>query len=234
MALKTISIPEIGEVTLAKRRGTRHIRLTITARGQVRIGMPLWTPYSIGIEFAKSKSDWINKQLAHHSSGKIVEGSRIGKAHRIYFVSKNSGKITSRVEINNIYIYSHLPPSNAQVQKKAGEAGEKALGMEAKQLLPNRLEVLAKKHGYSYNGTQVKKLTSRWGSCSSEKVITLSYYLIQLPWHLIDYVLVHELIHTRPMNHSPAFWREVEAILGNVKEMRKEIKSHKPKLTVAD
>jgi predicted metal-dependent hydrolase len=230
MALKTVIVPDIGEVVLAKRKGTRNIRLTITARGQVRVGMPHWAPYEVGIQFAKSKTEWIQKQLQTHPSPEIIEGSRIGKAHRVHFIYKNSGKITARVGSTAIFVSSHLPTTHPAVQEKAIAAGERALAAESRQLLPQRLAQLAEKHGYSYKNDQIKKLTSRWGSCSSEKVITLSYYLIQLPWPLIDYVLIHELAHTRHMNHSASFWKDVQTAMPNAKALRKEIKSYKPKL----
>jgi predicted metal-dependent hydrolase len=230
MALKIVLVPDIGEVVLSKRKGTRSIRLTITPKGQVRVGMPHWAPYEVGISFAKSKTEWIQKQLQNHTTVAIKEGSRIGKAHRVHFIHKSGDKITTRVDSMGIYVNSHLPPEHPAVQDKAVVAGERALAAESRQLLPQRLEELAKKYGYSYKRTQIKKLTSRWGSCSSDKVITLSLYLIQLPWHLIDYVLIHELAHTRHMNHSASFWKDVQAAVPNAKALRKEIKNYKPNL----
>jgi predicted metal-dependent hydrolase len=75
---------------------------------------------------------------------------------------------------------------------------------------------------------QIRKLTARWGSCSSAKVITLSYYLMQLPWPLIDYVLLHELSHTEHMNHGSDFWGKFESVLPGAKVLRKEIRTYKP------
>src|SRR5213075_157516 len=93
----------------------------------------------------------------------------------------------------HIVITSNLPLESVDVQAKAQKAAERALKVEAENLLPQRLKILAERHNFSYKDVKIRKLTSRWGSCSNAKNIRLSYYLIQLPWPMIDYVLLHEL-----------------------------------------
>lgn len=81
----------------------------------------------------------------------------------------------------------------------------KFLRMEAERVLPERLEYWSKRCGLDYRSVKVDTAKSRWGCCSSQKDIKLSYYLMLLPERLVDYVLVHELCHTREMNHGPRF-----------------------------
>jgi predicted metal-dependent hydrolase len=229
MAQKTVYVPEIGELVLSKRRGATHMRLSINAAGKVRVGMPYWTPYQAGIMFAKSKADWINKHLGSHGSELLKDGDLIGKSHRLNYVYCPTQKTTSiRVGKNLITVTSSAPLSNSSVQKKTISACERALKLQAEHLLPQRLKSLAQQYDFDYHGVQIRKLIARWGSCSSKKVITLSYYLIQLPWPLIDYVLVHELIHTRHMHHGKAFWDDFKKIMPNAKAMQKEIRTYKP------
>lgn len=234
MALKKVLIPGVGEVVLAKRRGTTHLRLSVTAKGVVRVGMPYWTPYAAGISFARQRADWIAKQLKNHSSSDFKNGDRVGKAHRLVITQDHSlAKPTSRVLASEIRINSPYAADHELTQKKIVETANRALKQEAEKLLPQRLQILARQHGYSYKGVKIRSLTSRWGSCSSKKVITLSYYLIQLPWNLIDYVLLHELVHTKHMNHGPAFWGEFEQILPGAKKLRAEVNLHKPRATAS-
>ena len=108
------------------------------------------------------------------------------------------------------------------------KAINKCLKDEAIEVLPSRLNYLADKYGYNYADVKIKKMHSRWGSCSNLKVIALSYYLVQLPQELIDYVLLHELVHTKHMNHSLKFWNYLEADLPDVKLIRKQLKKYRP------
>ena len=77
-----------------------------------------------------------------------------------------------------------------------------------------QIKKLAEQRGFVYTSVSITAAKTRWGSCSSRKTISLSYYLMLLPERLIDYVLLHELVHTREMNHGPAFWRLLDEAVG--------------------
>ncbi len=94
----------------------------------------------------------------------------------------------------------------------------------AKEYLPKRLEQLAAAYGFSYQSVKINSAKTRWGSCSGKKRINLSLRTVMLPKECIDYVLVHELCHLRHMDHSSAFWNEVEKILPDYKKREKRIK----------
>lgn len=231
MAQRTVYIEPIGEVILSKRRGAANIRLSINGAGKVRVSMPYWAPYASGIAFVKSRSSWVQANLKKSESGALENGSAIGKAHRLYFMhDASSAKVTSRVTNTEIFIKFPDSARPSDIQKKATSAAEEALRKEAQKLLPQRLQTLAKKHGYSYKNLKIRKLSSRWGSCSSDKVISLSIYLMQLPWELIDYVIIHELLHTEHMHHGPKFWTAFEQILPGAKKLRKQVNQHKPRI----
>lgn len=229
MSQKKVLIPEIGEVVLARRRGSRHLRLSITAKGVVRVGMPHWTPYAAGIAFVRERADWVNKHRIKHQVTDFKNGDRIGKAHVVNITQDVSiTKTTSRITPTEIVVKSPYPAGHPAVQDKAKEAAGRALKKEAETLLPQRLKDLASRHGFKYRTVKIRSLTSRWGSCSTHKDITLSYYLMQLPWNLIDYVLLHELVHTEHMNHSAAFWQRLEELLPGARKMRRLVNTHKP------
>lgn len=232
MAQRLVTIPDIGEVVLSKRRGSTNMRLSVNAKGQVRVGMPYWAPYEAGVMFARSKKAWIISHIGTQAPKILENGSKIGKAHHLYFqnsLAKN-GVADARISATSIQIITPLDHADPRVQEKANQAAEKALKKESEQLLPIRLRSIAQRFSLSYKGLKIRKLTSRWGSCSSKGSITLSYFLIQLPWELIDYVILHELAHTKIHNHSKEFWDYMEMRVPNLKELRRDIKAHKPRV----
>lgn len=232
MATKIIEIPDIGPVTLCKRRGNRSLRLSVAADGEVRVSLPSWVPYLAGEQFARSKIDWIMAHRRAPSAG-LAHGQAVGKAHRLHFVPMaRDNKITTRLHHNQVQVFhpSSLDAAHPRVQKAAQAACIRALRKEAEQLLPQRLQDLAKRTGFTYRNVAIKQLKSRWGSCNMHKDITLNLFLMQLPWRLIDYVLLHELTHTKVMRHGAPFWKELERHVPRAKSLRKEMSKHHPVL----
>ena len=231
MAVKKIDVPGIGTVKLYKRKGSRAIRLSVSLAGEVRVSLPYWLPYDAGARFASSKVDWIQARLKERTSTILIDGQAIGKSHHMAFVSDpTTSRVTARVHGQQIRIThpAYLQANSMEVQTIAERAAIRALRVQAERLLPQRLQALAGAHGFTYKSASVKRLTSRWGSCDNEKNIILNLYLIQLPWQLIDYVVLHELTHTRALNHGPDFWTEFERHLPNAKNLRREIKQYRP------
>jgi predicted metal-dependent hydrolase len=230
VATRQIELPTIGTVMLYKRRGNRSLRLSIGSAGEIRISMPYWLPYKAGEQFALSKAAWIAAHRMPKASG-LMHGQGVGKAHRLFFApSLQATKITTRlkqnqIEINHPTSYSYQHPD---VQKAAHSAAIRALRKEAEQLLPIRLRELATQNNFSFHNVAIKQLKSRWGSCSAQQEIILNLFLMQLPWHLIDYVLLHELTHTKVMQHGAPFWQELERHVPHAKQLRKEIGNYHP------
>lgn len=90
--------------------------------------------------------------------------------------------------------------------------------------LPARLLALAHRHDISVTRVSVRDQRSRWGACSSQGTITLNWRLIQVPDFVRDYVLLHELMHRRELNHSRRFWRLVAACCPRHLEARRWLK----------
>jgi predicted metal-dependent hydrolase len=88
---------------------------------------------------------------------------------------------------------------------------------KAQQTLISRLHTLAKKHRFTYSKVSIRNQKTRWGSCSHKNTINLNMKLVALPEELIDYVILHELVHTRIHNHSRKFWAELDKYVGNGK-----------------
>ena len=101
-----------------------------------------------------------------------------------------------------------------------------AMRNNAQVILTKRLRDIATKHNLQFNRLTIKDVSTRWGSCSSLRNVNLSLWLLLLPSHLIDYVICHELCHLKELNHSPAFWAELDKLCGGTgtaKRLDKEL-----------
>jgi len=119
--------------------------------------------------------------------------------------------------------------ADRKIQSLLWATVERTIRVEAKRVLPQRLNELAAQHGFVYSSVRIKNMRSRWGSCTSKKAINLSMSLMLLPPHLTDYVLLHELCHTVVMNHSATFRALLDKVTGNrSKAYRQEMKRFSP------
>ena len=96
----------------------------------------------------------------------------------------------------------------------------------AKSYLIERLEYLANQHGFSYRKVSIRNQKTRWGSCSVDNNISLNIKLIYLPKDLRDYVILHELAHTKIKNHSPYFWSFLSRYISDAKKKDRALKGY--------
>lgn len=231
MPAKEYKLTDELSVKVFKRRTNRSLRLSISPTGHVRVTIPSWAPYRAGYEFAKSRQGWIEQQRIVPKS--LSNGQAIGKAHRLELMPTPSAtRVSSRLSANVIAVRYPVGLSDAEpeVQSVARNASIKALRAQAEKLLPQRLKLLAETHGFTYHSVSVKRLKGRWGSCDNHSRIVLNLYLMQLPWELIDYVLLHELCHTRVLKHGPDFWDQMKDVLPNSTNLKQQLKSYQPVL----
>jgi len=94
--------------------------------------------------------------------------------------------------------------------------------------LISRLEELAKIHNFKYARASIRNQKTKWGSCSAKNNISLNINLARLPDKLRDYVILHELVHTRIKNHSKKFWTELDKfVCGSAKELSKKLRKYR-------
>lgn len=234
MAAKSFEIGELGTVHVYKRKGSKSLRLSIASDGKVRVTVPAWASYSEALQFIHSRTEWIQKNMPVKPD-MLRSGLHVGKAHRLVFETSTDNTVRTRIAGSEIRIIRPLgmAVTDDEVQAAAHKACIRALRLQARKLLPVRLKQLAAEGGFTYTSVQIKQMKGRWGSCDTKKRIVLNLFLMQLPWHLIDYVLVHELTHTKHLNHSADFWSEFLRHEPRAKLYRKQIKQHRPILESA-
>lgn len=223
MSKKNFRLDNIGEFTIYKRKGTKKVSIKIFGN-KVKVSQPPWLPYATGVAFVKQNADWISKQIQNIVYETITNGQSIGKNHTINFIFGN--KVRTLVKNNQIDIY--YTDTNSQnsdlVQAKSKQAIKRALIIEAKDLIPARIQLIADNFDYHFNSLVIKPLKTRWGSCSSTGIITINCYLMMMPWEIIDYVLLHELTHTKHLHHGKEFWSAMELYMPDYKQRKKLIK----------
>jgi predicted metal-dependent hydrolase len=224
VSVKIAEYTDYGTVKYQKKKGLKRVSMRLHDSGELRVSLPYHVPWFVAEQFVKSHHDWIIKQKINHQTYEIIDGQQIGKSYKI--VLKRGDGVRTQVRNNIITITYNKSPVDPAVILSAKKAIKRALTLEAKEILPDRVEQLAIKYGYEYKSMHIKPMKTRWGSCDTHKHINLNCYLMQLPWPLIDYVIAHELAHTKQMNHSQKFWNEVAQYSPNYKEQRKLLKEH--------
>lgn len=111
--------------------------------------------------------------------------------------------------------YNFTPGANDDIDKA-----------KAKSILTGRLKYLAEKHGFTYNRAFIRNQRTRWGSCSRKNNISLNMKIVKLPDELVDYVILHELVHTHKKDHGKAFWTEMDKLVGDGKKMSSRLRSY--------
>jgi len=99
--------------------------------------------------------------------------------------------------------------------------------VKAKRKLTERLKQIAEKHGFTYNRVFIRNQKTRWGSCSHKNNISLNVKLIRMPEELMDYVIMHELVHTRIKDHSNDFWNELDKLVGKGRVLASRLRKYR-------
>lgn len=223
MACKEYNYPPLGDIVVYKKRGVKKLSLRVSGT-KIKVTQPYYVPYLIGYNFAVKNHSWVSSQINKSPVDYLSNHTSIGKNHVLVF--KLGHKIASRVSKNEITITytANDDIGCARVQKFAKEAVKRALKKEAELILPNRVMAIASQTDTQYSNLKFKSLKARWGSCSSKRQITLNIYLMMCPYELIDYVILHELAHTKHMNHKTEFWAFVAKYMSDYKQRRKDLK----------
>jgi len=226
--MSSLHDPEFGEVALRRSRLARAVRLKLDARGVISLSLPMRAPVFIARQLLDESRDHVRQLLAGIQAKRrpYHHGDLIGKTHTLRF--EPAGEYGHRLEQNALIISHPLATQPQKLNQTITDGISKALRMQARSYLPRRLQQLAEITGFTYQKVRFSSAGTRWGSCSSQGTISLNIWLMQLPFELIDYVLIHELCHTRQMNHSTAFWSLVERYCSDYRTRRRQLRGHHP------
>ena len=121
---------------------------------------------------------------------------------------------------NQAWVTEQQAKLNTQPEKKSLTNEQiETLRTKAKKYILPRTKALAAQHGFCFNDIRIKKIHSRWGSCSGQKNLNFSLYLALFEPRFIDYVILHELCHTVHMHHQKSFWDLLEKVYPGAKKL---------------
>lgn len=188
-------------------RARRYV-LRLRADGSARVTVPRGGSLAEGRRFAERNKIWLEQQI-HKLATKpnlpkqwLIGTEILFHGELVKLEADAPGMIRFGSEI--ISSNNHSPDLRPAIEKYLRDLAVKEL--------PSRLLELAALHQLTVHRITVRDQKSRWGSCSRRRTISLNWRLIQTPPPVRDYILLHELMHLREMNHSSRFWREVERV----------------------
>jgi predicted metal-dependent hydrolase len=200
------------------------VALHISPQLQLTIKASYLMPVTEIERIIRQKYAWIAKTIARikkaqNSPQKPIQTDHmpyLGNQYQVVF----SDQITSPVQLNEqIIVHTKYQPNPVPALRWWYKR-------QAYKHLAERVNHFSHEHGFAPKGLTVKDTKSRWGSCSSKGNLNFCWKLILMPLPVIDYVVVHELVHLKQMNHSREFWQGVEAIIPDWRIHRAWLKVH--------
>ncbi len=233
MKKEIIQHPVLGEIIVNRSERARRLSLSVGSKGVV-LTFPQRFPLTEALAFAESRREWLEKTKKRVTARQMQAPQPIlppfhPRRHRLELTAARNTAIGIRIGegVIGIALPATLSPESEAAQRAIRQGIAEARRIEAKEYLPQRVDELARRHGFSYSGVTVRNTVTRWGSCSSRNSLSLSLYLMSLPDRLIDYILLHELCHTVHKNHGPRFHALLDRVTGGQHdELRKELRTH--------
>ena len=205
-------------------RARRYV-LRLRPDGSARVTIPRGGSTVEARQFAGKHVAWLERQLLRQAARPPAPrqwppGTNIffrGESVRLELVSDGP---TKQVRFAQEVVGVHAEETDLR------PAVERHLWRLAARELPARVSELAAQHRLSVRRVVIRNQRWRWGSCSRRGTISLNWRLVQAPTFVRDYLVLHELVHLREMNHSPRFWREVAKLCPNFSEAERWLKEH--------
>jgi predicted metal-dependent hydrolase len=202
-------------IAYRKRVNARRYILRVNAAGNGGcVTIPRGGSLSEARHFAKRNARWLEERLRRLSQEKQPEGDGLWfRGEKMPLVI-----LEGHGSLSELLARDDMRSSAARLKE--------AMWNLARRELTARVAELAAQQGLTVRRVSVRDQRSRWGSCSARGVISLNWRLVQVPEFVRDYIIVHELMHLREMNHSGRYWKLVEAAFPRMDEAERWLKGH--------
>ena len=198
----------IDRIIRSKRK---TVALTVESDGTLTVRAPERLPNRMIEALVRERQDWIReKQLQVRREyiitrpRQVVEGEEffyLGKSYQLLIVDRTNPALS---------LNGRFELSKGKLDK-AEQVFVDWYRDQAHSLLQDLVREFARQYGYQYGRIRITGAKKRWGSCNSRGGINFSWRLVMLPLEIVEYVVLHELVHTEFPNHSHGFWHKLEA-----------------------
>jgi predicted metal-dependent hydrolase len=223
-----MTVPHIDEIIRSKRK---TIALIVQRDGKVVVRAPARVSRRQILAFVQNKSAWLDKTLEKMRKNPAAPaGCHFEEGELFWFLGR---KIPLRLVAHqkaalllDQCFQDHCFKLKVDQQPQARLHFENWYKSQARRLLTERTAFYSQKFGFSYKKINITSARTRWGSCSTRGSISYTWRLVLAPLDVIDYVILHELTHTRAPNHSQKFWSLLEAVLPDYRLRRAWLKKN--------
>jgi len=204
-------------------KNVKHIGIRVSHDQQVRIVVPQWLPEQHLENILRKREDWIQKHL--HRLRTRKQPAPLGE-HQILFQGTlfrfvHDAQLFRSVEIDEEH---HIIRSGVLLMEKNRQHAW--YRQEARTYIERNVQDMARRYGFQYNNIFIRSQKTRWGSCSRKKNLSFNWKLIKCPLFVIDYLILHELVHTEFMNHSKQYWQKVSVLCPEYKSASNWLKEN--------
>jgi len=231
----TLGEPLRYQIVRSKRR-RRTLVLCVERSGKVLVRAPVRATQDAIHAFVREKRRWLEKKLSQvrqeqiqHKPKAFLPGEKflyLGELYPLRITNSTDGHPPLHMREGEF----HLTES---VREKAKDLFVEWYRKEAGTIIRQRVGLYRDTLQVCLTAERITSARFQWGGCSAKNTLTFSWRIVMAPLHVIDYVVIHELAHIREKNHSPKFWKIVEAALPNYRDHRDWLKQQGHLLTTA-
>ena len=198
----------------------RRVRVSVDARGEVYIVLPLRSPERAAAAAIVELRPWIDRRLAEASA---VREQIAARGDALPYLGR---ELVLRREPGRSRVHRRADELLVPADERAGAAIERWYRRAAAQEIAPRLDAAVAALGTSYTKLTIRNQRTRWGSCSSTGAMSFNWRLLLAPEGVLDYVVWHEACHLRVMDHSTGFWSLVERYCPDYAVHRRWLRRH--------
>jgi len=225
----------------------KTIALIVQADGSVVVRAPQRVTNRQIAEIVAEKAEWIRARQEQVQARPQAEAHKYSSGEQFWYLGRACPLLVTQGGRNRLefsggaFRLSVIPPSPLHLAGGKVEKERQALGQglftawyrqQAQQVLGERVAQQAQRCGFSYRLVKITSARTRWGSCSTGGTLSFPWRLVMAPLAVIDYVVIHELVHTVIKGHGPDFWSRVEALAPEYKQYVSWLKENGASLEV--